>query len=572
MTGQARSQFMIGCCGLLVLAGCSTEYYRQSADKETAAVLAQKTPLVPNMDPQFTIETNALLALETLPLHDQATAFLGPEGESERGARVVSLARALEVAVKQSRLYQTRKEQLYLAALGFTGARHQFAPIFSGGGTGTYGVQTEQTVSFIPDPNNPDVVKPVLSENLAEQNRIAGSGQVGVDWLIRDVGRLSVAFTTDFLRFLTGDPRATVASQLGGTFTRPLLRNAGFQAEMENLTQSERDVLYAMRDFVRFRKDFAVQLATAYYGVLGNRDATRNSFLSLQSSRSNAERTRSLAREGRATQTDLGRLEQQLLRTENTWISDVRTYKRALDDFKILLGLPVTTHLILDDRDLAQLKIDHPVISAEDAIRVALVARLDYRNVCDQYQDSQRKVKLAASGLKTQLDLVASGGLDSLQQNHGYPLPDPNRYHYNAGLALNLPLDRLPERNVYRSALIAEQRAARATDQQRDEIELQVRDSWRTLEQARRSYEISALGVKLDERRVEEQELLAQLGRAKAQDQVDTQNDLAASRNAYTQALVAHTIARLQFWNNMGILYIKANGQWEEMKPNAKPK
>jgi outer membrane protein TolC len=100
--------------------------------------------------------------------------------------------------------------------------------------------------------------------------------------------------------------------------------------------------------------------------------------------------------------------------------------------------------------------------------------------------------------------------------------------------------------------------------QRHDEIELQVRDSFRALEQARRTYEISELGVKLSERRVEEQELLAELGRAKAQDQVDAQNDLVNSRNLRTQAIVAHTIARLQFWNNLGILYIKENGQWKE--------
>ena len=54
-----------------------------------------------------------------------------------------------------------------------------------------------------------------------------------------------------------------------------------------------------------------------------------------------------------------------------------------------------------------------------------------------------------------------------------------------------------------------------------------------------------------------------------ASDQVDAQNDLLNSKNQRTQALVAHTIARLQFWNNLGILYIKDNGQWEEMT-NAK--
>jgi outer membrane protein TolC len=127
-------------------------------------------------------------------------------------------------------------------------------------------------------------------------------------------------------------------------------------------------------------------------------------------------------------------------------------------------------------------------------------------------------------------------------------------------------LDRKAERNAYRTALISRDRAARAIVQQEDEIKLQIRDSWRTLDQAKRNYEISEIGVKLSERRVEEQDLLAELGRAKAQDQVDAQNDLISSRNQRTQALVSHTIARLQFWNNMGILYIKDNGQWEEIQ------
>jgi hypothetical protein len=72
--------------------------------------------------------------------------------------------------------------------------------------------------------------------------------------------------------------------------------------------------------------------------------------------------------------------------------------------------------------------------------------------------------------------------------------------------------------------------------------------------------------VKLAERRVEEQNLRADLGRANALDQVDAQNALNDSKNQRTQALVTHTIARLQFWNNMGILYIKENGQWEDPK------
>src|SRR5207247_6114153 len=107
--------------------------------------------------------------------------------------------------------------------------------------------------------------------------------------------------------------------------------------------------LYALRDFAQFRKSFSVQVASAYYSVLGNRDTVRNSYLNLQSSRKNAERTRALAQEGRVTQSDLGRLQQQELSAESTWINAIRTYRQALDDFKLThLGLPVESNLVLD--------------------------------------------------------------------------------------------------------------------------------------------------------------------------------------------------------------------------------
>ena len=556
----------LGCA--LCLCGCSASHYRSSADKQVYNAIAQKTPLVTNMEPHFTIEHTNALELDQLPKVTVTNDFLGEAAASEVGARRASMPEALKVAVQHSRAYQNSREQLYLTALSLTLSEHQFAPLFSAGGTGTYGAQTEQIVSLAPNPitGQPEQV---LSDNLAEQRNVQATGNVGVNWLIRDIGRISAAFTTDFLRFLTGDPRAVTSSQVGATFTRPLLRNAGYMADIENLTQSERDLLYQVRDFVRFRKDFSVQVASAYYGVLENRDAVRNSFLNFQSSHRAGDRTRALAAEGRTTQSDLGRIEQQELSAENAWIGAIRTYQRSLDDFKFLLGMPVETKLVLDDRELQELKIRHPDLSVDEAIKIALAARLDYQNARDQLADSGRKVKLAANQLKTQLDLTASGGFVSQPSVAGLVLPDTARYNYNAGFNLDLPLERTAERNNYRAALIAQQRSARAVNEQRDQIELQVRDSWRTLEQARRAYQISEIGVKLAERRVEEQELLADLGRAKALDQVDAQNSLLSSKDQLTQALVAHTVARLQFWDNMGILYIKDNGQWQEFdKPS----
>ncbi len=516
------------------------------------------------MDPGFTLQVTNLLALEGLPIRTNAESFLGGNSEVEKGARVLSLEAALAMGVQRGRMYQTRREQLYIAALDLGLARHLWTPIFTASAHGAYDVRTSE-IQLVPDQANPGSFKTVTSDNLVETHQVSAGGPVGVGWLIRDVGRLTTAFTTDFLRILSSGPGAATHSSVNATLTRPLLRNAGFQQQMENLTQAERGLLYEIRDFTRFRKDYSVQISTAYYAVLGNRDVARNSHQNLQSSQKNSERTRALAAEGRIAQAELGRLEQQQLTVEAAWINALRNYRQSLDDLKLQLGLPVDANVVLDDRELEKLQIRHPQVTPEEATQVAMAARLDYLTARDQVDDTGRRSKVARSFLKPQLDLVASTRLSSGPDTaRGFPLPDPNRYSWQAGVDVDLPFDRTAERNAYRSALIAEDRARRDLALREDQIRQQVRDGWRNLEQARRAYEIAELGVTIALRRVEEQGLLAELGRAKAQDQVDAQNALNDSRNQRTQALVNHTIARLQFWNNMGILYIKENGQWEE--------
>ena len=549
-----------GLCLMLALVGCAKSYYQKSADRAAYSAVQAKSPLVPNMDPHFTIEQTNILSLDELLIVTNTPEFLGDDGKREAGAHLLNLETSLNLAVNYNRSYQSRKEQLYLSALGLTLVRHQFTPLFTSEANVIYSAQ-RTTLDEITG-------NPALSDTVVEQAKVTGGGSIGASWLIRDVGRITAAFTADAIRFVTGDPRLTTSSQLSATFFRPLLRDAGFKAQTEVLIQAERQLLYDLRDFTRYRKEFSVQVATAYYGVLGFRDVARNNYLTLQSSRKNAERTRALVQEGRVTTADLGRLEQQELSAESTWINAVRGYKQALDTFKIQLGLSVDNQIVLDEEDLRALQIRHPDISVDDSIQVALSARLDYLNTKDQFADTERKVAVAANLLLPRVDLTANIAPYS-NPNDNWSVPDFERYRWNAGVIVDPGLDRQAERDAYRSALIARDRAARGIIQQEDEIKLEVRNSWRTLDQAKRNYEISEIGVKLAERRVEEQNLLADLGRAKAQDQVDAQNALNDSKNQRTQALVTHTIARLQFWDNMGILYIKDNGQWEDVQ-NAK--
>ncbi len=51
-------------------------------------------------------------------------------------------------------------------------------------------------------------------------------------------------------------------------------------------------------------------------------------------------------------------------------------------------------------------------------------------------------------------------------------------------------------------------------------------------------------------------------GDAVARDIVDARRDLIDAQNAASASMVAHTLARLRLWQDMGILYITEDGSW----------
>jgi outer membrane protein TolC len=605
----ARHMGVVSALALLGLLSCSTTHYRESADREAYRVIGEKSPAVPGMDPHFSIDEESAVTLDDLPVRNEAAAFLEAAGQGEVGARIVSLETALAVAVQHNRDYQNEKEAVYLQALELTLDRHNYTPIFSGKLSGTL-TRTGRDVTEVSPlaqavRDAPGIVTQIgtltgtpgdLLAQYADLVReagaitgldaadtktksdynVEGNAGVGLDMLLKGGGRIAVDLTSNFLRFLTGDPRASATSALAASITQPLLRGAGRKIAAERLTQSERDLLYALRGFARFRQEFAVRICSSYYGVLQDRDTVRNNYQSYQAFKTNVERERALESEGKRTRTEVSRLEQALLSNSDSWIGSITRYKQRLDQFKIDLGLSADAPIILDDSELDRLKekgIIHPNISSEDAVTVADTSRLDLYTERDREEDMSRKVVVAANALKPQLDVLANVTIPSRGKDRLDGL-DLDHSQWNAGLNVDPGLDRKAERNSYRASLIAYERAKREKDLAEDQVKLEVRDAWRSLDQAKRSYEIAIEGVKLNERRVEEQDLLAELGKATALNRVDAQNDLTQAENNRTAALVGHTIARLEFWRDMGILFIKEDGQWEEItdvqqSPNA---
>ncbi|MFN7140622.1 MAG: TolC family protein, partial [Limisphaerales bacterium] len=442
----------------VLLVSCSSKHYRKSADKETASVFAEKVPLVQNMDTNFTVLPNGRPNLDIFPAKESVDEFFGPEADFEKEARVITLEEALALAVKHSPTYQARKETLFLRALSLTLARHRFSPIFSSRGSSA---QNRSTTGV---------------NQIVEQRTFTGTQRTDFNALSRAGTRIGTAFTTDFLRFLTGDPTLTTSSALAGTLTQPLLRGAGHKIAAENLTQAERDFLYALRDFTRYRKDFSVTIASSYYNVLQNRDAVRNSWRGYQNFQLNVARERAFAEQGMRAQAQLDQLEQARLTSESRWINAVRVYRQSLDQFKLQLGLPVDATIVLSDKELEELEVVDPQLTPDEALEIALLSRLDLETDRDRVVDAERHIAVAANGFLPRLDMVGGARVTGSQQRSGVANPDWNRYQWNAGLDADLPFDRKAERNSYRAAIVAHEAAKRQLNVAIDNIKLQLAD------------------------------------------------------------------------------------------------
>jgi len=76
------------------------------------------------------------------------------------------------------------------------------------------------------------------------------NSQAGVNQLMKSGGQLSASLANDILRYYTGDPRRSLVSILSVNLTQPLLRGFGRNnPAVENLTQAQRNVVYAVRNY-----------------------------------------------------------------------------------------------------------------------------------------------------------------------------------------------------------------------------------------------------------------------------------------------------------------------------------
>ncbi|NQV34577.1 MAG: TolC family protein [Phycisphaeraceae bacterium] len=264
----------------------------------------------------------------------------------------------------------------------------------------------------------------------------------------------------------------------------------------------------------------------------------------------------------------LGEAEQSLLEAENDLIRKRQSYEQTLDNFKILLALPTEVDIALAQTELAAIEeigVSLPTYTEKDAIEMALDRRLDLANTVDRLDDFARNLELEAKGLGMQLGLTLQTGSIRSTPNYQATRIQFHEGTYTAGLSADLPLDRKFKRNDYLRALINYNRLKRDLEEQVETVKLEVRQSYRDLTETAESYRIQKIGFDLAEYRVEVEKLSMKYGRGTVRTLILAEDALVGARNKVTSALVRHTITKLEFFRDIGVLQVKPDGMWEQV-------
>lgn len=544
VTNQSRNDFgghrvriiaLWGLCAGLILgmaAGCSREHYKEKADEEVYGILEDK------WQGDFGEMANYRVN-DAAPNNVEVLKVVPPDG-------VLTLAEAVEIATLYNREYQSQKESLYLSALDLTLTRHRYAPQWFGTFDAFY-----------------------ASNGGEDDVDVAGSLEVDKTFLFANGLRATSSLALDWGRFLTGSPRESLGSVLTSTLAFPLLGAGAGLSEWENLTQAERNVLYRIRSFNRYRKTFVVSVISDYYRVVQQRKTVQIQEASYDRLVESTNQLRMEVDVGQRPAYDLGEAEQRLLESEQSLVSARQRYEQTLDNFKVRLALPTDAHVTLDPNELtalAEIGISQPEYGETDAIELALDRRLDLANTRDGLDDSQRKLELAAKGLGVQLNLIGSATVRSEPETKFASLQF-NEGNYQLGLETDLPLDRKAERNAYREALITVQQRLRGYEEETDQIKLSVRQDYRDLAETAETYRIQQIGVELAQKRVEVENLSLQYGRGTVRLLLESEDALVRAQNDALGALVNHMIAKLSFFRDIGVLQVRPDGMWEHKTP-----
>src|SRR5207249_10492183 len=106
-------------------------------------------------------------------------------------------------------------------------------------------------------------------------------------------GEVPARALVNFVNAINGNVVDGEQASVAMSASIPLLRGAGM-TNLEPLLQSEREVVYEVRGFENFRRQFVVNVASAYFRLLAQQQSITNRQYNVESLRQLTERTRAI--------------------------------------------------------------------------------------------------------------------------------------------------------------------------------------------------------------------------------------------------------------------------------------
>lgn len=454
----------------------------------------------------------------------------------------LDLPALLAYAIENAPEYRAEKEALFLATLSLIIERHAWGPRFFN--------TLSADVSGTPESGDFDTALDLVNDFTVTQ-RLPYGGTASVSALVNYTTLLQQASTT------TTDESQSAG--INAAINLPLLRGAGKVAR-EDLIQAERDLIYAARDFERFRRSFFVDISNTYFGLLQQQRRIQNQVQQIEGLERLANEQRALSEAGRIPGFEADDSEAQVLFGQSSLVSVRDNYASSLDSLKLRIGMPVQQPLEIQR---ATIQAPRPALDSAKSVMIGQAARLDLQTRKDRVDDARRQVLVSKNRIRGDLDLNATVGLNTDASTDidelDFELADSS---YRVGVEYGVPLDRKVELAGYRSALINRERAERDYRTQRDRVALDVRDASREIERATLTLELQSRNVTLAERRLENIKILRRRGEVQPRRLIEAEQDLLDARNSRDQAQADLQTSVLNYLLQTGQMRVDTKGKW----------
>lgn len=518
--------------GVLLLAACSTASYSADADAEVDAILAEATERTLAARETSVLQPEVEPPVPPPPAEAPPVAPAPPAAAS--AADTYDLARALATAVAHNREFLARRESLYRSGLSLSQTRFDFGPQFAAA---------------------IDYLWP-QAEGGIESHRTGASWSVGQ--ILPTGGRIALNAGLDAeWPFGPGSGDPSYGTSAAVTLTQPLLRGAGYGVAWEPLTQAERELTYAVRDFELYRQGFTIGITQQFFELASQRKTLANEDRNYESAVFDRKKAEALQQVGRNSEQEVFRARRREIEAKDQLINARAAYDRAVDAFKIQLGLPTTVRIELDADDPPYEPVRWTV---DSAIAAARNNRLDLISARQRLEDSERSLRLVENSLLPDLDLTASYGLAGAGDDLGHAAPD--QWSASVGLAFTVPLQQKAERNAWRSAQISLAQARRSLQLQEDQLDLDIRDALRRLKSLEERIVLQQDQIEQERRAVTVTEIRYEAGQVDNRDLLEARQALVDAQNALIRLYVEHFVGRLNLLRDMGLFFVDDRGMW----------